>query len=51
VAAGVIGRRHKVAAILTGHILKDPDAIPRAQLITVEPTVEALREFFGRTGV
>jgi threonine synthase len=43
VGEGVIGPRERVVAVLTGHVLKDPDALLRGSLLTeVEPTVAAL---------
>lgn len=47
-AAGIIGADESVVCVLTGHILKDPDAILGAMggaaggVVEVEPTVEAV---------
>ena len=43
VREGVIGPRERVVAVLTGHVLKDPDALLRAgQLKEIEPSLAAL---------
>ena len=45
-AAGIIGPRETVVCVLTGHILKDPEAItgniPPERIIEVEPTFAAV---------
>lgn len=60
VEAGVIGRDDRVAAILTGHLLKDPDttlAYHRGDLetgeranppVTIDPTLDALAAVVGQ---
>ncbi|MEO8033147.1 MAG: threonine synthase [Acidobacteriota bacterium] len=51
-AAGVIRADERIACILTGHILKDTDAImknaPQSQIIEIDPTIEAVEAAVGR---
>jgi threonine synthase len=51
-AAGVIRPDERVVCILTGHILKDADAImkniPESQIVEIEPTIEAVEEAVKR---
>lgn len=50
--AGVIGEDQLVACVLTGHMLKDPDAImssqPRDQMVEIEPTIEAVEKVLSK---
>ncbi len=45
-AAGVIGKRERVVCVLTGHVLKDPDAIiknvPPGQMVEIDPDINAV---------
>lgn len=43
VQQGVIGRRHRVVAVLTGHVLKDPGILARIHQETEPPPVGANR--------
>jgi threonine synthase len=63
--AGVIQRDHRVVVVLTGHLLKDPEATiayHRDELeeitpayanrpLTVEPTLGAVQEALGKSKV
>jgi threonine synthase len=44
VRAGIIKKRHRVVAVLTGHVLKDPEAASAGpnQPIEIDATVDAL---------
>jgi threonine synthase len=44
---GVIQAEQRVVCILTGHLLKDPDAVtgPDLKLDLIEPTVDAVRPY------
>lgn len=51
-AAGVIASEETVACVLTGHILKDPDAILKSaagQTIAIEPTLAAVERALNKT--
>ena len=51
VSAGVIKTKERVVCVLTGHMLKDPDAVldsqAMAEIHTVEPTMKALERALG----
>jgi threonine synthase len=36
-AAGTIGKNDRIVCVLTGHLLKDPDAIAKTDIIEIEP--------------
>ena len=40
-AAGVIGPREQVVCVLTGHLLKDPDAV-RGEVVEIDATLDAV---------
>jgi len=44
--AGVIQARERIVCVLTGHVLKDPDAVvrhvPDGQVVEIDPTIEAV---------
>jgi len=49
-AAGVISDAERVVCVLTGHLLKDPEAIMKSatgRTIEIDPTVEAVRRAIG----
>ena len=50
-AAGVMRSGERIACILTGHVLKDPDAVvrnvPGGQIVEIEPTIEAVEKILG----
>ncbi|HYM59965.1 MAG TPA: threonine synthase [Thermoanaerobaculia bacterium] len=50
-AAGVINRSDRVVCVLTGHVLKDPDAIlanvPAGRTIEIDATIEAVARAIG----
>ncbi|HEV8632409.1 MAG TPA: threonine synthase [Thermoanaerobaculia bacterium] len=48
-AEGVIGVDEKVVCVLTGHLLKDPEAAFRPEgLVEIEPTIAAVEAVLGR---
>jgi threonine synthase len=48
-AAGVMRDGESVVCVLTGHVLKDPEAAYRPEgLVEIEPTVEAVQAAMGR---
>jgi threonine synthase len=49
--AGVIGREDIVVCNLTGHGLKQPEAIriPESELQPIAPTLDALREYLRKS--
>jgi threonine synthase len=50
-AAGVIGAEERIVCVLTGHVLKDPDAIlstAAGRTITIEPTLAAVERALRR---
>jgi threonine synthase len=51
-ASGVIGDAQSVVCVLTGHILKDPDAILKSstgRTIAIEPTIAAVERALSQT--
>ncbi|HJW92101.1 MAG TPA: threonine synthase [Thermoanaerobaculia bacterium] len=38
----------RIVCVLTGHVLKDPDAIDKSNIIEVEPTIEAVEKVVER---
>jgi threonine synthase len=50
-AAGVIGGSDRVVCVLTGHLLKDTDAVMRnvdpGQIVEIDPTIEAVERVWG----
>jgi threonine synthase len=50
-AAGVMRSGERIACILTGHVLKDPDAVvrnvPDGQIVEIEPTIEAVEQILN----
>jgi len=47
-AAGIMPDGERVVCVLTGHVLKDPDAVvrnmPDGQIVEIEPTIEAVEQ-------
>jgi threonine synthase len=45
-AAGIMRDGEQIVCVLTGHVLKDPDAVvrnvPEGQIVEIEPTIEAV---------
>jgi len=51
VREGTIGPRDRVVAVLTGHVLKDPDTLLRGSRLTeIEPSLSALEAALRQTG-
>jgi threonine synthase len=51
VREGVIGPRERVVAVLTGHVLKDPDTLLRGiRLTEIEPSLAALQAALRAAG-
>lgn len=51
VREGVIGPRERVVAVLTGHVLKDPDTLLRASRLTeIEPSLSAIEAALREAG-
>ena len=47
-AAGVMREGEQIVCVLTGHILKDPDANYRAEnVVEIDPTIEAVEKALG----
>ena len=47
--AGVrkLGLKGTIVCVLTGHLLKDPDAIERGEIIEIEPDVRAVEKILA----
>ena len=45
-AAGIMRDEERIVCVLTGHVLKDPDAVvrnvPEGQIVEIDPTIEAV---------
>jgi threonine synthase len=50
-ASGVLRENERVVCVLTGHVLKDTDAVMKnvssEQIVEIDPTVEAVRQVLG----
>ncbi len=49
-AAGVIKASDRVVCVLTGHMLKDPDAIARTNIIEIDPDIKAVERILASAG-
>jgi threonine synthase len=51
-SAGVMRDGERIVCVLTGHVLKDPDAVvrnvPDGQIVEIEPTIEAVEQALSR---
>ncbi|MGZ7079654.1 MAG: threonine synthase, partial [Thermoanaerobaculia bacterium] len=49
--AGAMREGERIVCVLTGHVLKDPDAVvrnvPDGQIVEIEPTIEAVERALG----
>jgi len=43
-AAGVMRDSDRIVCVLTGHLLKDPDAIAKGDIIEIEPDIRAVEK-------
>jgi len=46
-ASGVMRDRDRIVCVLTGHLLKDPDAIAKSDIIEIDPDVTAVERILG----
>jgi threonine synthase len=46
-AAGVMKKNERVVCVLTGHLLKDPDAIVKPDIIEIDPDVRAVERILA----
>ena len=49
-AAGVIRDSERIVCVLTGHLLKDPDAIAKGDIIEIEPDLRAVEKIIQHRG-